>query len=135
MAARAKRLEFTKAVKLEIFRRAGGPDNVRCEGPCGLPLGGKPFELDHALECWEMEDVEHGYRAPLTAADGQLLCIPCHDAKTGKKAGERAKVIRRLEKAAGIERGGRKPKSRFRKKMNGDVVDRDTGEIIRRGSR
>jgi hypothetical protein len=38
-------LEFKAAVKLEMFRRAGGPENLCCEG-CKLRLGGKPFEVE-----------------------------------------------------------------------------------------
>lgn len=100
---RTKRLEFSKKVRLEIFLRAGGPDKLRCEGKdCGLPIKGSNFEIDHTLECWEMDDVEHGYREPLTAADGKVLCYPCHDAKSGKKSGERAHCKRIVKKAAKV---------------------------------
>ena len=125
--SRATRLEFTKAVKLEMFKRAGGPANVCCEG-CSVPLKGKPFDYDHVLECWEMEDVEHGLRAPLTASDGKLLGRCCHAPKTAQKAGERAHCTRIVEKAARC-----KPKSRpmpgskasgFKKKMDGTVEPR-----------
>jgi hypothetical protein len=121
---RTKRLEFSKKVRLEIFLRAGGPDKLRCEGKdCGLPIKGSNFEIDHTLECWEMEDVEHGYREALTAEDGKLLCIPCHDAKTGKKAGERARCKKVVEKAA----KARKPKQPFKgwRKFDGSVVWND----------
>ena len=127
------RLEFTDKVKEQMFRRAGGPGNVCCEG-CGLPLNGKPFEYDHCIEEWEREDIQYGLRPPLTAEDGKLLCIPCHDAKTGKKAGERAhgkRIVRKAAKAHKPKRGGFS--KRFSHKMNGDVVDRETGEIVRRG--
>jgi len=123
----SKRLEFTKATKLAIFRRAGGPEDLRCEG-CKAPLMGKSFEYDHTLECWEMEDVEHGYRDPLTAEDGKLLCLPCHQEKTGRKAGERAHGKRIQAKAAKA-----KPKRSsfltnrdgpYRKKLNGEIERR-----------
>jgi hypothetical protein len=96
---RTKRLEFSKKVRLEIFLRAGGPDKLRCE-ECKLPIKGSNFEIDHTIEEWEREDVEHGYREALTADDGKLLCIPCHDAKSGKKTGQRAHCKRIVEKAA-----------------------------------
>lgn len=114
-----KRLEFSKDVRLEIFRRAGGPGKICCEG-CGLSLMGKPFEYDHQVECWEMEDIEHGYRPPLTADDGKLLGKDCcHTPKTSKKAGERAHGKRIVENAAGV-----KPKGSFKgwRKFNGDPV-------------
>jgi hypothetical protein len=122
-----KRLEFSKKVRIEIFKRAGGSENLRCEGDdCGILLRGKPFEVDHTLECWEMEDIEHGLRPPLTAEDGKLLCIPCHQEKTGRKAGERAHGKRLVAKAARTETKYSRPipgskRSGLRKRMNGTV--------------
>ena len=127
---RIKRLEFTKAVRLEIFRRAGGPGNLCCEG-CGISLENKPFEFDHTIECWEMEDVEHGYRAPLTAEDGKLLGKSCcHKAKTARKAGERAHGRRIVEKAARVKR-----RSSFLTNRDGPFKKRMDGTVERRGSR
>lgn len=85
-----------------------------------------------------MEDVEHGYRSALVAADGQLLCGPCHDEKTARKSGERAHGVRIVEKLANIDRrstssGQRGFSQRYKRKMNGDVLDTETGEIIRKG--
>jgi hypothetical protein len=135
---RASRLEFTKPVKLEIFRRAGGPGNPCCE-KCKLSVKSKRFDYDHVLECWEMEDVTHGYRAPLTASDGQLLCGPCHDDKTGRKSGERAHGVRIVEKLARINRresaSFTRHGSTLRKKLNGDIIDKYTGEVVRKGRR
>jgi hypothetical protein len=133
---RIKRLEFSKDVKMQMFRRAGGPGNVCCEG-CGMPLRGKLFEYDHTLECWEMENLEHGLRPPLTAADGKLLGKDCcHKPKTAKKAGERAKGVRILEDQARIDRRKTNKKygksSRFKRKMDGTVIDRETGEVVSR---
>ncbi len=129
------RLEFTKKVKREIFLRAGGPGAVRCEG-CRQLLGGKPFEYDHILECWEMEDVQHELRPPLTADDGKLLGRDCcHKPKSAKKSGERAHVYRLIDKAAkasGPKRGGFS--QRYKRRLDGTVVDRETGEIVKRGS-
>jgi len=132
--SRSKRLEFTKPVKLEIFRRAGGPGNPCCE-KCKMNVLGKRFEYDHILECWEMEDVEHGYRTPLTAADGRLLCGGCHDGKTARKSGERAYGKRIVEKSARIDRrkGRNGLSTKFSRRFNGDIVNKETGEIIRRG--
>ena len=130
---RAKRLEFDKKTRLAIFIRAGGPGAVRCEG-CGRLLKDKPFEVDHTLECWEIEDIEHGLRAPLTPEDGKLLGKACcHQEKSARKAGERAHCRRIVEKAAQVKKksffpGGRN--SRFKKRMDGVVVDRQTGEPI-----
>ena len=128
-----KRLEFTPKTKLAIFIRAGGPDKTCCE-KCRVAIKGRNFEIDHCIEEWERREVREG-RRPLTADDGRLLCIPCHDEKTGKKTGERAHGVRLQLKAAGAIKseypmpGGRK--SRLKKKMDGTVVDRITGEIVR----
>ncbi len=123
--SRAKRLEFTKSVKLEMYRRAGGPGNVCCEG-CGVPLKGKPFDYDHQLEEWERENIAHGLRAPLNAADGKLLGRDCcHKPKTARKAGERAHGKRLVEKAARCASKSRpmpgSKASGLRKRMNGTV--------------
>lgn len=101
-------LEFKKAEKLKMFRRAGGPDKLRCEG-CHLLLGGKRFEYDHTVETWELPShlhekfLEEGYPAEY----GKLLCIPCHDGKSGAKSGERAHGKRIVDKAAKAEKKSR----------------------------
>ena len=122
------RVEIPKAVKLEVYRRAGGPNKVWCEG-CEANLGSKRFEYDHQIEEWE-QSIPPSQRQPITAADVKLLCVPCHDEKTGKKAGERAHVKRIVAKAA---KAG-KPKSRgfnrnpnMKQRFGGGVTDRRTG--------
>jgi hypothetical protein len=129
------RLEFTKKVKTAIFKRAGGPGDPRCENKqCGFSVKNKPFEIDHIIEEWEREDVARGLRAPLSAADGQLLCIACHNIKKGKKNGERAHCTRIIEKAAKAKT--KRPggfQKRYKKCVNGDVIDRETGEVVKRG--
>lgn len=116
-----KRLEFKKKVRLEIWLRAGGPERLKCEA-CAMPLMGKRFEVDHILECWEVP-----YRDDLKAEDGKLLCIPCHDTKTGKKAGERAHGNRIIKKAAGIKR-----RSSFKTNRDGPYRMKLDGSIERR---
>ena len=95
-----RRIEFSKKVKLEIYRRAGGPEKLVCEG-CGLPLGGKAFEIDHCVECWERLDMQAGEHIVLSADDGKLLGKACcHLAKSNKKKGEKAHGDRIIVKAA-----------------------------------
>ena len=104
-----KRVEFSKKTKLEIFRRAGGPGALVCEG-CGLPLNGKPFEIDHTIECWEQLDMQAGGHIVLTADDGKLLgknC--CHLIKSNKKKGEKAHGDRIIAKAARAQRRKSRP--------------------------
>ena len=127
--SRIKRLEFSKPVRLEIFKRAGGMAGLRCE-KCNLPIKGSAFEIDHIIEEWEREDVEFGYREALTASDGQLLCLPCHRDKSGKKSGERAHGERIVAKAAKAT-PKKRPQSKFKKKVDGTVVWRETGEPVK----
>lgn len=94
-----KRIEFKAAVKLQILKRAGFPENPRCEG-CGRSLKGERIEIDHTIECWEMREPRE-----LTAEDGKALGAKCcHLAKTNRKKGEKAHGDRLIKKAAGIER-------------------------------
>lgn len=102
-------------------------------------MRGKAFQIDHQIEEWELDHIARELRGPLTAADGKLLGQDCcHAPKTAKKAGERAKGKRIAEKLARIDRrstssGQRGFSQRYKRKMNGDILDTETGEIIRRG--
>jgi hypothetical protein len=123
-----------------MYRRAGGPDRLRCEN-CGLKPKGNLFEYDHTVELWELpsELRERFLEEGVPAEYGKLLCVPCHDEKSGKKAGERAHGNRIFEKAAKA-----KPKKRSSFKTNRDgpykveltsdgprLVNRATGEPVR----
>jgi hypothetical protein len=134
---RVARLEIPKAVKLEVFRRAGGPEDISCEG-CSLRLGGKAFDYDHSLPEW-MQNAPRSERV-ITANDVKLLGRDCcHKPKTAKEAGQRAHGVRIVEKLARINRrestSFTRHGSTLRKKLNGDIVDKYTGEIIRKGNR
>ena len=124
--ARPSRIEFAKSVKLEMFKRAGGPENLCCEG-CGFPLRNKPFEYDHTIEEWERGGSQ-GERKPLTAADGKLLGYCCHKPKTAQKTAERAHGNRIIEGAARARRKGQpvpgSRNTRWKRKMNGQVEPR-----------
>lgn len=133
---RYARVEIPKKVKFEVFERAGGLDHLCCEGPCKLPLRGKKIEYHHILAEWLQNDPPSS-RPPITAADVQLLCIPCHQVISAKDTKVRAHGKRIVEKIAKIDRRGggshRLANSNLRKKLNGDVVNKYTGEIIRKG--
>ena len=129
---RIDRLEIPKPIKLAVFRRAGGPENVCCEG-CGLRLGGKPFDDDHTIPEW-MRNAPPSERV-ITAEDVKLLGHCCHKPKTAREAGQRAHGNRILEKSARIRRSRSPMKagraSRHKRKVNGQLVWRDTGEPVR----
>lgn len=123
--SRIARLEIPKAVKLQVFQRAGGPDRVCCEG-CTLRLGGKPFEYHHLRPEWT-QNTPISEREKIAAADVKLLCIPCHDAISAKDTTARAHGKRIVEKAARVKR-----RSSFLTNRNGPFKKCMDGSVVRR---
>lgn len=109
------RREFPKAVMRDAFLRANGA----CEG-CGARLSAGKIEYDHAIP-----DALGGEP---TLDNCQVLCRPCHSAKTGKQdIPAIAKTKRIRDRERGIRRPSRFPgarTSRWKKKMDGSVVQR-----------
>lgn len=128
-----KRLEISKRTKLEVFQRAGGPGDLRCE-KCGLNIGGKRFDYHHEIPEW-VRNAPLSEREPITADDVKLLGYECchkdisaKDQKTmwhGKRIVEKAARAKKSRNPLPGSRG-----SRMRIKMDGTVVDRATGEVI-----
>lgn len=75
------RREFTKAVKVEIIKRATRNSVVYCE-QCKLPT--KKFDIDHI----KADALEVDKSGKLTAEDGQLLCSGSRETCHGKKTAE-----------------------------------------------
>lgn len=77
------RREFSRAVKVEIIKRATHDGKVWCEG-CGCIT--KRFEIDHCIaDGLRIDKSKH-----LTAFDGELLCKDagrdsCHGRKTAER--------------------------------------------------
>jgi hypothetical protein len=118
---RSYRVEISKSVKLEVFRRAGGPECVTCEG-CGLVLGGKRFDYDHTV-AEVFRTASKNQRPPITADDVKLLGYACcHSEKSAREVKANSHGKRIVEKAARV-----KKKSAFKgwRKFNGDVVWND----------
>ena len=83
------RREFMKAVKVQIIKRAIGSSGfAHCEA-CGQSTHGR-FAIDHI----NPDGMQIDKSKPLTAADGQLLCLPCHDEKTKSDVSDIAKAKR-----------------------------------------
>ncbi|HEY1881228.1 MAG TPA: HNH endonuclease [Caulobacteraceae bacterium] len=86
------RVPFPRAVERAIVERATEGGRVYCEG-CGAGCRSRAdYEIDHIVP----EGVRMGEREPLSAEDGKLLCIKCHDRKTRRDVAEIARA-KRLE--------------------------------------
>lgn len=114
------RREFSDRIKVQILKRAMDENGrVRCE-ICGGVLKAKAYEFDHRIA----EALVIDKTKALTAEDGQLLGPCCHRGEDGKTNAD----VTRIAKAKRQERGHlriRGPsgfKSKWRKKVNGDVV-------------
>lgn len=99
---------------------------------CDLPIDGltQRWEIEHVITRWSIgaaADTDENMR-PAHAS--------CHKGKTAVETTARAKAIRRETKNVGAHRskhpipGGRG--SRWKRKMDGTVVDRETGEVMKR---
>jgi 5-methylcytosine-specific restriction endonuclease McrA len=124
------RKPLTPKQRLELFMRQDG----LC-GCCSQRLevkGHRPVAVDeHLNPLWR------GGSNVLT--NRELWCKPCTKPKTAKEATERAKANAVRDKHIGIDRrstsSGRSFSQRYKRKMSGDIVDKHTGEIIRKGNR
>lgn len=110
-------------VRLRVWERAGGCCQI-CERKL---MPGDRWDADHVVAL--VNGGEH--------AEGnlQVACVACHRGKTAADVAEKSRARRIQAKHAGI----RKPStfacartSRFKKRMDGTVVDRETGEPVRR---
>lgn len=121
------RQEFSKAVLRAALARADG----RCEGvltdgsrcPCALQVGW--FHYDHIVPAALTEDASFG--------NCQVLCRPCHAAKTAVDVGVIARVRRLRDRHVGIASPHRRPlpggkASPFKRLIGGRVVRRDKEE-------
>lgn len=126
-----ERDRLTRKQFVELFMRQDG----RCPG-CGQKLeikGGRVVCVDeHVNPLWRGGTNELKNR--------ELWCKPCTIPKTSAETTQRAKVYRSRDKHIGAIKASKKPgrslgNSRYKVKMNGDVVDRETGEVIKRGRR
>ena len=103
----ANRRHFSRPVKREIHTRATGPDGIkRCENPdCRRVIVGRNCQVAHNKQ----DALEIDKSRKLTAADGRLLCTPCHKEESRIEAPILAKALRTGDKAAGIKRSAYPP--------------------------
>lgn len=78
------RQEFDRSTIVAIHKRATDKRGVkRCENPaCRAIIKGGACHVDHILADGLRSEADK--KRKLTPADGQLLCLPCHDEKTRK---------------------------------------------------
>lgn len=123
------RREFSKAVRRAALARAEGQcegmltDGSRC--PCALQVG--RFHYDHIVPAALTEDA--------SVENCQVLCRPCHAAKTVIDVGVIAKVRRVRDRHAGITGSHRRPlpggrASPFKRLIGGGVVRRNADERL-----
>jgi HNH endonuclease len=87
------RLLFTKAAAMAIVLRSTDMQGRTWCEQCGVEcLSRADFELDHCTP--EGIQPANDNRKPLTAEDGKLLCLKCHDKKTRRDVFEIAKSKR-----------------------------------------
>lgn len=83
-------------------------------------------EVDHVIPLWKVRTLDAAALVKYFGPDNlQMLCKPCHVAKTAREAGERAHFNAMAKKAKQPARKGtmrsRGFDKRFRRKMNGTV--------------
>lgn len=114
----SSRNEFKRQTKRDALKRSGGKCEAvgpmyGIEGRCSAPLG-YGVEFDHVILDANSKDN--------SLENCAAVCIKCHKFKTRHyDTPLAAKTVRQQDKALGI----RKPpafKSKWRKKMNGEVV-------------
>jgi hypothetical protein len=94
----AERREFSRPVKIAIYRRAKDPAGVlRCEKCCAAVVAG---DIHHIV----MDAMVVDKGASLTVDDGIFLCRPCHKDITKSQAPVLAKVKRIEAKHLGIRK-------------------------------
>ncbi len=118
--------DVPERVMERLWKACGG----RCRG-CGVNLSDQAWDVDHiiALINWIGED--HGNRESNLQVLG-LKC--CHRPKTREDMRLKHQTSRRIRRHTGIKRP-RNPMqgskgSKLQKRMDGSVVNRETGEII-----
>ncbi len=116
------RQEFPIKVRKAAYDRAAGI----CECGCGVPFGKERVEYDHVIPARLGGDN--------SLENCKALRLSCHKAKTRSDLKSISKVRRAEKQQRGFE--ARKAvipgskKSRFKKRVDGTVVDRVTGQPV-----
>jgi len=121
-----KRPKLSDRERMRLFRLHGRTCYL-----CGKPINGltERWEIEHILTRFDL-----GPEAE-TDDNRKPAHVGCHKVKTKVDAGNRSKTIRRETR----HQGGHRSKtpmpfgrgSRLKRKMNGDIIDRLTGQVVR----
>ncbi len=111
------RNEFSRKVRAAVFARADG----KCE-TCGAKLKVGEGEIDHILPC--------ALGGDNSIENAELKCKACHREKTTKDVRGIRKADRVRDKHTNAVKPSSRPlpggkKSKWKRKMNGEVVRRD----------
>ena len=98
------RISFSAASQRAIERRATDMTGRRWCEQCGAECPTRAdYEIDHCVP--EGVQPVNDNRAALSADDGKLLCLKCHDAKTRRDVFEIAKMKRLKKEHRVVGRG------------------------------
>lgn len=112
------RREFTKAIRVQIIKRATGANGQQYCEECGCLA--KRFQIDHT----DADALQTDKGRKLTADEGRLLCEPCHLEKTKVDVKVIAQAVRREARHIGAHRPKAKIKSAgFPKKERQPKID------------
>lgn len=123
------RTEFSRKTRQEALQRSG----LKCEAS-GTRYGmeeGQRCNCDLSLGVQFDHDVPDQLGGDNSLENCRAVCVQCHRIKTRGDIRQIRKSDRQRDKHLGVI----KPKSalskqRFRRKVNGDIVDTRTGEVV-----
>ncbi len=124
----SRRAEFTVKTKIAAWKRAGGPDDLRCECGCGQSISkSDPAEYHHVEEAESGDTPER--RVYLRSLEN-ALCVrrSCHKRIT--KTETMPKIVKSRRQRAGEANARPRPKrimpgsrkSRWKQKVGGEWV-------------
>lgn len=139
------RKEFTGKTKRAAFERCCVDGVPRCEGAipsmrdpqsqerCGVDLRSKPFHYDH-------DDADY-FSKDNSLDNCVVLCVPCHVEKTKTVDTPKIKKARAIYRARTKTKARRGPPmpgsrdSRVKRKVDGTLIERATGKVLKEGRR
>ncbi len=124
----SKRREFSRAVKVEIIRRATVDGVQFCEREgCRALCKPGAWEINHRV----MDAMEVDKSRRLTAEDGELLCSSCHKAETKAQMPALAEARSREQSHLGARRRPKQPMKPVPSDLKGPVKTHEGRSPVR----